>query len=164
MSAVASDPPATARLQRPALFAAGLLVDHAEREQAVPPPAGHSRSSPTARWLADPQVAALKRAIALPSRRYRIWLDPNGMDPAWAEALADDLDLPLGQDGELASGQATERSPLRFSARRHLARALSVPRLRPLRRRDRGLGRRGRRMAPDRPSADPAPHDRQTER
>lgn len=69
----------------------------------------------------DPQVAALKRAVALPVRRYRIELDPNGMDPVWAEALADDLDLPVRGSTEQTPG----RSPLRFSARRHLVRALS---------------------------------------
>lgn len=69
----------------------------------------------------DAQVVALKHAIGLPVQRYRISVDPNGMDAAMSQLLADDLDLPLG-DQEVSSGRRLDR----FSHRLHFARAISA--------------------------------------
>lgn len=71
---------------------------------------------------ADPQVWSLQQAVALPVQRYRRELDPQTLDPAYAELLADDLDLPLAGVERVSDG----RPPSRFNERRHFARTLSA--------------------------------------
>ena len=69
----------------------------------------------------DPQVAAIETIITLPPQDYRRELDPNGLDLAAAEKLADDLDVPLrGQE------QPPGRSVERFDMGEHIARAVRM--------------------------------------
>ena len=75
-----------------------------------------------AAMLDDPRVWALVQAVALPAQRYVIELEPNGMSPADAALLADDLDLPIAGTDQVSDG----RDPTRFSHRRHFARSLSA--------------------------------------
>lgn len=74
----------------------------------------------TVRWmLTDPQVHALRQAVALPTRRYRIEFDPCDMVPADGALLADDLDLPLQGVEPVSRG----RDPERFNHRRYFGRS-----------------------------------------
>lgn len=71
--------------------------------------------------LTDAQVAALIHAIWLPTQRYRVELDPNGMDPAAVQLLADDLDIPIRGLDRVSGGRRRDH----FNLRRHIERALS---------------------------------------
>lgn len=64
----------------------------------------------------DAQVRGLKRAVELPVRRYRWFLDPNGADEQSVRELADDLDLPI--KGEKPGPRRRRQN--RFSYSRHL--------------------------------------------
>jgi hypothetical protein len=94
----------------------------AEREQ-TPAWLGRQRIETVQTMLNDSQVTSLRQAIRLPAHRYRIALDPGDCDEATTDLLATDLDVPLvDAPDETRPGRRANR----FSARRHLDRALDA--------------------------------------
>ena len=84
---------------------------------------GRQRTETVEDMLNHWQIAALVQAVRLPVHRYIIELDPQDCDVAMADHVGDDLDVPLVGSDQRRTGRRAKR----FSARRHLDRALDAP-------------------------------------
>lgn len=120
MTALARPPTGEAGSVRPEL--ADLKGDLPPADARVDALRWPSALDTYAAMLDDPRIWALVQAVALPSQRYIVELEPNGLTPADAEMLADDLDLPIAGVDQQVDG----RDPTRFSHRRHFARCLTA--------------------------------------